>query len=60
MTSTKKLLPQHVFLILGIVFMLLGLNNNGAFIAIGAAFIAIAAASTRHGKAKVHVSESDQ
>lgn len=49
--SSKRHYPQAL-LVLGIVFLVIGLGDHAAFIAIGAAFLAIAAASSRRGKRK--------
>lgn len=59
MTYLRKHLSQTALVGLGIVFMILGVNNNTAFIAIGAAFIAIGAASARRRKASSQVSETE-
>lgn len=59
MTASMKLHSQKAFLVIGIVFMILGLNNT-AFVAVGAAFIAISVASTRRQKGNGQDTESEK
>jgi hypothetical protein len=59
MTTSMKLHSQKAFLVIGIVFMILGLNNT-AFVAVGAAFIAISAASARRQKGNGQVLGSEK
>ncbi len=56
-TSMKRHSPQ-AFLVIGIVFLVLGLSDHTAFIALGAAFIAISAALSRREKRNDLNSES--
>ncbi len=61
MTPSKKLPRQSVFLFIGIGFMMIGLNGHIAFIASGAIFFVIGAATlARHRKENAQVSESEE